>query len=98
MEGDGTMNDRENLLKIQHWSKEIVRELLRDGYQLDETNWKNAVENLSRSIIDLTNIQLGLDANEETTLKATLSKVRIAYNSITSQKEKEQLLMQKMLP
>jgi hypothetical protein len=93
MEGDGTMNDRENLLKIQHWSKEIVRELLRDGYQLDETNWKNAVENLSRSIIDLTNIQLGLDANEETTLKATLSKVRIAYNSITSQKEKEQLLM-----
>jgi hypothetical protein len=92
------MNEREKLLKIQHWSKEIVRELLRDGYQLDETNWKNTVENLSRSIIDLTNIQLGLDANEETTLKATLSKVRIAYNSITSQKEKEQLLMKKMLP
>jgi hypothetical protein len=92
------MNEREKLLKIQHLSKEIVRELLRDGYQLDETNWKNTVENLSRSIIDLTNIQLGLDANEETTLKATLSKVRIAYNSITSQKEKEQLLMKKMLP
>jgi hypothetical protein len=92
------MNEREKLLKIQHWSKEIVRELLRDGYQLDETNWKNTVENLSRSIIDLTNIQLGSDANEETTLKATLSKVRIAYNSITSQKEKEQLLMKKMLP
>lgn len=75
-------HDKEMLLKIHLLATEIIKQILRDKASYNEKQLLNAVENLSRSIIDLTSTQLDHKEDIETTLKATLSKVKISYHSV----------------
>lgn len=87
------INDREKLLRVNDIASSLVREMLRDCTHFDEKQLKNAVENLSRSLVTLTNIQLGLEEDSNEALQATLSKVRIAYNSVSTKELKNLVKM-----
>lgn len=83
------INDREKLLRVNAIASNLIREMLKDGRAYDETQLRSAVENLSRSLVTLTNIQLGVERDSQEALQATLSKVKIAYNSVSRNKLKQ---------
>ncbi|RSK26258.1 hypothetical protein EJF36_04960 [Bacillus sp. HMF5848] len=81
--------ERDKMLRINRQAKEILQSMLRDGKEYDEYLLKNAVEQLARSVVDLSNIQLGLDSDPPTTLKATVVKLQIAQNSVEFSQPKQ---------
>lgn len=77
----------EKIVQINHLANEMLKEIVRCGHQLEGPALKGTVENLARSVIDLTNIQLGKESDMQTTLKGTLIKTRLAYNSLLIKKK-----------
>jgi len=75
-------NDREILLRINQLSLAIVEEMVKDGDKYSSVEDIKVIENLSRTIVDLTNIHLGKDADLSTTLKACLIRSRLSYNTV----------------
>jgi hypothetical protein len=81
--GGMTMSEsKEMLIKINILAADIIKQIVSDKATFQEQYVKNAVENLSRSVLDLTSIQLGNKNDIETTLQATLSKMKISYNLV----------------
>ncbi|MCA1029752.1 hypothetical protein LCL95_01745 [Bacillus timonensis] len=81
------MQEREKLIKINQLAADIVKEMVKDGIEYDAFILKNAVENLARSVVDLTDIQLGKDGDVPTALKGTVIKTRLALNSVKNERE-----------
>lgn len=81
--------DLERALRVKSISHEIIQELLTDGATYNEQQLKQTVELLSRSIHDLTNVYSELEADHESTLKATIAKMRMALNSLKTGKTKK---------
>jgi len=79
------VNDRENLVKINQLALSIVEKMLKDSERSRSIEDLQVIENLSRTIVDLTNIQLGKDGDPATTLKASLIRTRLSYNSVVKE-------------
>ncbi|MDR0137036.1 hypothetical protein RFW18_04705 [Metabacillus idriensis] len=76
------MPEKEKVLKIKEFSDDIVRKVLHDEYSPDAHSLKNVVELLSRSVYDLSEMYLNDQCNHEETLKGTLAKMKIAFNTV----------------
>ncbi|MBM7704714.1 hypothetical protein [Metabacillus iocasae] len=85
------MSEREQLLRVRELANEIIRLRLQDSAEFSELELKNNVELLARSVIDLVNIQLLEDADSSTSLKATVCKMKMAYNQMEKVKKNEPL-------
>ncbi|MRX72257.1 hypothetical protein GJU40_08845 [Bacillus lacus] len=77
------MEQKDKVDKIKHTAEEIVRTLLKDNYQPSDGELVRAVELLSRSVCDLSDVYLDDSVNHEETLKAALAKVKITYNAVS---------------
>ena len=80
-------NNFEMYEKLHEYADEMVKVIIMNKHNIDEELMRNALENMTRVIRDLTNIQLGREINTESTLKCTLSKMRIAQNCLTKVKK-----------
>ncbi|WP_110111690.1 hypothetical protein [Bacillus sp. CGMCC 1.16541] len=85
------MSERDQLVRVKELASEIIRLRLQDSAEFSELELKNNVELLARSVIDLVNIQLSEDADTSTSLKATVCKMKMAYNQMENSKKKEAL-------
>ncbi|MGY3716501.1 hypothetical protein ACWE42_13360 [Sutcliffiella cohnii] len=72
---------------IHEYADEMVKVIIMNKQNTDEELMRNALENMARTIRDLTNIELGRELNTESTLKCTLSKMKIAQNCLTKVKK-----------
>ncbi|WP_078409267.1 hypothetical protein [Priestia abyssalis] len=82
------MNEQEQLKRIRELAHNIIQSGLQDGTHYDEWQLRNVTELLARSVVDLTNLNLGADIDPPTSLKATISKMKMAYNEMDSQQRK----------
>ncbi|KZZ85229.1 MULTISPECIES: hypothetical protein, partial [Bacillaceae] len=76
------MSEKEQIQEVHKLSQDILRTLLKDGYEGDNRGLRKAVELLSRSVGDLSVMHDKRDVCHEDLLKGTLAKVRISYNAI----------------
>ncbi|MTH53140.1 hypothetical protein GKZ89_06915 [Bacillus mangrovi] len=79
------MSEKEQLKELHKLSQEILRTLLKDGYEGDRKDLMLAVELLSRSVGDLSAMYGKRDASHEDLLKGTLAKLQISYNAVQHQ-------------
>jgi hypothetical protein len=82
------MNEQEQLKRIRELAHHIIQSGLQDGTYYDEGQLRNVIELLARSVVDTTNLHLGDDIDPPTSLKATVSKMKMAYNEMDSQQRK----------
>lgn len=82
------MNEQEQLKRIRELAHNIIQSGLQDGAHYDEWQLRNVMELLARSVVDITNLHLGADIDPPTSLKATVCKMKMAYNEMGSQKRK----------
>ncbi|AST91475.1 MULTISPECIES: hypothetical protein [Sutcliffiella] len=80
-------NNFEVYERIHEYADEMVKVIIMNKHNTDEELMRNALENMARTIRDLTNIELGRELNTESTLKCTLSKMKIAQNCLTKVKK-----------
>ncbi|AQX55412.1 hypothetical protein LZP85_05085 [Priestia flexa] len=83
------MNEQQQFVRVRELANEIIRFKLQDRAVYNEVELRNSVELLARSIVDLANVHLKEDADPETSLKATVCKVKMVYNHM-NQKAKQQ--------
>ncbi|MDQ0243912.1 hypothetical protein J2S09_001457 [Bacillus fengqiuensis] len=83
------MNEQEQLKRIRELAHNIIQSGLQDGARYDEWQLRNVIELLARSVIDITNLNLGADIDPPTSLKATVSKMKMAYNEMDPQQRKK---------
>ncbi|AZB42585.1 hypothetical protein CEF21_09960 [Bacillus sp. FJAT-42376] len=76
------MSENEKMEELYNISQEIVRTLLKDGYEGNQQALRQAVELLSRSVGDLSFMYGKKDACHEDLLKGTVAKVQISYNAV----------------
>ncbi|MDZ5470571.1 hypothetical protein SM124_02295 [Bacillus sp. 31A1R] len=81
----------EKALRVKCIANDILELLMEDQTNFSEMDLRNIVELLARSVNDLTNIYTGLDEDHGTTLKATIAKMRIGYNTLNYGKMKQRL-------
>ncbi|HWO96238.1 MAG TPA: hypothetical protein VNM45_07880 [Bacillus sp. (in: firmicutes)] len=82
------MNEQEQLKRIRELAHNIIQSGLQDGAHYDEWQLRNVIELLARSVVDTTNLHLGDDIDPPTSLKATVSKMKMAYNEMDQHKRK----------
>ncbi|MCM3536815.1 hypothetical protein [Priestia endophytica] len=76
------MEERVKLIRIRELAYEILHCRLQDQTAYCQQDLQEVVELLARVVVDLTNTQLREDADPPTSLKATVSKTRMAYNTM----------------
>lgn len=82
------MRAEDHLAKIHSLSNEMIKRLINDKTVIESNELKNAVEYLARAVLDLTKIELEMDQDPQSSLRATLAKVRIAANSLGAVNQK----------
>ncbi|MGG0449371.1 hypothetical protein ABEY82_03230 [Priestia megaterium] len=85
------MGEHQQLVRVRELANEIIRLRLQDRTTYDELELQNNVELLSRSVVDLVNIMLAEDGNSSTSLKATVSKMKMVYNNMHQAEKKDYL-------
>ncbi|MBD1383288.1 hypothetical protein [Metabacillus arenae] len=76
------MGEKEKVQMIKELSESIIRLMLKDGYQKNQAGLASAVELLARCVYDMSVVYQKKDENLEESLKGTIAKMQIAYNSI----------------
>jgi predicted metal-dependent phosphotriesterase family hydrolase len=72
----------ESMEKMNVYANEMVRLLVKDEAELQQDQLRKALENVLRTIVDMTNIQLGREKDAQATLQTTLTRMRIAHNCL----------------
>jgi hypothetical protein len=72
----------ESLEKMNVYANEMVKLLVKDDLELQQDQLRKALENILRTILDITNIQLGREKDAQATLQTTLTRMRIAHNCL----------------
>ncbi|MBU8752487.1 MULTISPECIES: hypothetical protein [Priestia] len=85
------MGEHQQLVRVRELANEIIRLRLQDRTTYDELELQNNVELLSRSVVDLVNIMLAEDVDSSTSLKATVSKMKMVYNNMHQAEKKDYL-------
>ncbi|AYE52271.1 hypothetical protein ABEP42_18695 [Priestia megaterium] len=85
------MGEHQQLVRVRELANEIIRLRLQDRTTYDELELQNNVELLSRSVVDLVNIMLAEDGDSSTSLKATVSKMKMVYNNMHQAEKKDYL-------
>ena len=81
------MNEQKQLKRIRELANSIIQSGLQDQAHYEEWQLRNVIELLARSVVDATNVQLGDDTDPSTSLKATVCKMKMAYNEMHQQQE-----------
>lgn len=87
--GGWNMEERDQLLRVRELANEILRLKVQDRTTYDELELRNNVELLARSVVDLTTLHLNEDVDPPTSLRATVSKLKMACNNMGNYKKTE---------
>ncbi|MFE8703547.1 hypothetical protein ACFYKX_23565 [Cytobacillus sp. FJAT-54145] len=81
----------EKALRVKCLSQDILEVLMEDQTTFNETDLRNVIEMLARSVTDLANVYTGLEEDHSTALKGTVAKMRIGFNTLQFGKVKQRL-------
>ncbi|MBM7586626.1 hypothetical protein JOC86_003178 [Bacillus pakistanensis] len=77
----------EQAIRVKSIALDIVEEVMKDQSRFNEKDLKHATELLARCVCDMVNLYTGLSEDHETTLKGTVTKAKVSYNSIMTYKK-----------
>ncbi|RLQ97084.1 hypothetical protein [Falsibacillus albus] len=78
--------EMEQAARVKSTVNELLQMLMKEQNDFNEKELQYAIELLARSVLDLANVYTDLDSDVETTLKATLIKLRVSYNVLSKGK------------
>lgn len=81
------MGEKEKLVRIVELAIDVRKLLVQESFFNRHPELRGAVENLACSVEVLANIQIHEDKNVEDTLRYVLTKMKIAHNAISQEKE-----------
>ena len=72
--------EQEKAYRVKSLSQDILEHLMEDNTIYRHEDLKHVIEMLARSVSDLVTLYTEREADHETALKGTISKMRIGYN------------------
>ncbi|KML39746.1 MULTISPECIES: hypothetical protein [Bacillaceae] len=73
-------HEKEKAYRVKSLSQDILEHLMEDNTIYRHEDLKHVIEMLARSVSDLVTLYTEREADHETALKGTISKMRIGYN------------------
>ncbi|RFU71069.1 hypothetical protein D0469_03790 [Peribacillus saganii] len=93
------IKDQSLLLRLKLLNNMILKEMIQEGRNFDQSSLKHVAEWNSRVINNLVEIMLNEDLNNETALKASVIQMRIAVNAINNMKPNDsEALLKHVIP
>jgi hypothetical protein len=80
----------EQALRVKSIALDIIEEIVQDEKKFPNRDLKQSTELLARCICDLVNVYTNITEDHEVTLKGTVIKAKVSYNSLKSSSVKAQ--------